>query len=150
MTARWAWPLLLASLLAGTAAAQANSTASATSGEVRPPACVKLQLQEAGRALQSAAQLYQQSHTEEARKALTQLVDATGRATECALARPRTQKHTEIELRRLMLRMIDLERSLEAEEQPFVARAVHEVDRQHDRLMQQLFGAAYGHTEKPR
>ncbi len=153
MNARWTLPLGLALLLAGSAAAQQSTSPAADdqrAGELNGPACVKLNLQEANAALDRANQLYEKSDYVGAHKALAQIVDFSARATACALSAPRTQKRAEIELRGLLRRMNNLERTLEAEEQPAVAHAIHEVDQQHDRLMQQIFGAAAGRTEKPR
>lgn len=156
MKARWAAAVLLGML--GTAVAQQGGHAPtleqrAAAAESRAAAshggeCVHASYQAANLRLDDASQLYEDNKPARAREAVRAAVADAERITDCSLKAPRTQKTAEIDLRLLLRRLAALTNSLELDEHPYLKARQAEIDKQHDRVLHELFGDASGPSEK--
>jgi hypothetical protein len=148
MNVRYILPLCL--LLAGYCVAQQDAAEvrkkSETVGGVE---CARLSLQAARLSLDEADKRFAGSDSKAAHQLVDLALHDVGHAVECSLKAPKYQKNAEIELRRLSRRINEMEKSLEAEESPYLRSAQAEVERQRDRLLHAMFGDAAGNgTEK--
>jgi len=104
--------------------------------------CVRIALQAAHNDMEEAHRRLAASETNAAHSALDASVGDVHRAVECSLRAPKTQKKTEIELRKISRRMATIAQAVETEERPNLAHAQAEVEKERDRLLHALFGDA--------
>jgi hypothetical protein len=146
MNARWALPVCL--LIASSGVAQQNAAEiESRAAHAHGGDCVRLNLQAAYAQVDGASRSYDKSDVESARAALNSVVADAERTVNCALHASRSQKNAEIELRRLSRRMTELQRSLDLDERPYVEHAHAAVEKQHDRLLREIFGDAADHAQ---
>jgi len=108
--------------------------------------CARLSIQAARMSLEDADRQFGASDSKGAHQSLDSAVHDVGHAVECSLHVSKYQKNTEIELRKLSRRISAMEKSLEAEEHPYLVSARAEVEKQRDRLLHSMFGDAAGST----
>ncbi len=104
--------------------------------------CARIALQAANNDLEEAHGRFTASDFGAAHSALDASIADVHRAVECSLRASRTQKKTEIELRRLSRRMATIAQTVETEERPNLVHAQAEVEKERDRLLHALFGDA--------
>jgi hypothetical protein len=113
--------------------------------------CVKACLHAAHITLEDANKLFTGGNNDAAHSRITTSVGYVRRAVDCSVQSHKAQKQAEIELRELIRRTRDIMKTLEFADQQQVGEAVTELERQRDRLLHSLFGAAAGATaEKKR
>jgi len=63
---------------------------------------------------------------------------------DCSLQSRKGEKNAEIDLRKLARRMTDIMQTLDSEDRPHLANSLGELEKQRDRLLRAMFGAAAG------
>ena len=104
--------------------------------------CVHAAMHAANESVETADHAYTSSDTSSAKAALDAALSDVRRGVDCALEGSRGQKNAEIELRRLSRRLSAVEQSIDADDRPYVHQAQVEVEKQRDRLLRAMFGAA--------
>jgi hypothetical protein len=108
--------------------------------------CVRLSIQAARGTLEAADRLFVAGDVKAAHKAVDAMVHFAGRSVDCSLQARKSEKEAEIDLRRLIRRTNDVQRTLDSEDRPHLAWSVTELEKQRDRLLHGIFGAAAGDT----
>jgi len=99
-----------------------------------------LYLDIAGRLLKSADELYTAGQEDEARAAVGNLVTYSGKAHDAAVQSGKRLKNTEIGLRKMSIRLRDLKRTLNFEDQAPVETAAEQLQKLSDDLLAHMFG----------
>jgi len=136
--------LLICLTLPGSCPAQENSAAElqrradqASGGD-----CVRLSMQAARGAMENANQMFGAGNVKAAHTDVDLTVRYVMRAVECSLQSHKGEKPAEIQLRELIRRTKDVEQTLDTEDRPHLKQTVTELEKQRDKLLGGIFGAA--------
>jgi hypothetical protein len=143
--------LLIILALPGCCTAQENSQADLQSraDRARGADCVRLGMQAARGAMEAADRFFGAGEVKAAHENVDVTVRYVRRAVECSLQSHRGEKSAEIELRELIRRTRDVEKTLDTEDRPHLKESVTELEKQRDKLLGGMFGAALtGAAEK--
>lgn len=108
--------------------------------------CVRLSMQAARDTLEAADKLFVAGDVKAAHNAVNVMVRYAGRSVDCSLQSRKAQKAAEIDLRKLIRRTTDVQRTLDSEDRPHLAWSIIELEKQRDRLLHGMFGAGVGDT----
>jgi hypothetical protein len=106
--------------------------------------CVRLSMQAARETLENANRLFVSGEVKAAHKAVDVTVQYVRRSVDCSLQERKGEKAAEIDLRKLIRRTKDVQQTLDSEDRPHLARSLTELEKQRDRLLRGIFGAAAG------
>jgi hypothetical protein len=106
--------------------------------------CVHLSMDTARRALEEADRLFGTGSVKAAHRNVDLSVHYAQRSVDCSLHAQKSEKAEEIDLRKLIRRMKDISQTLDTEDRPHISQSLAELDRQRDRLLHSMFGAALG------
>jgi uncharacterized membrane protein YccC len=137
--------LLVAIFCASSSAAQKNSPelqqrADQASGKD----CAHLSMQTAHQLLEDANRLFSTGDVKPAHQAIDESLRYARRSVDCSLQSRKGEKVAEIELRKLIRRMKDVQRTLDSDDRPHLSQTLTELEKQRDRLLHGMFGAAAG------
>jgi soluble cytochrome b562 len=104
--------------------------------EMRPGLYTEIARREA----EDADQLYTAGKAEEAEAAVEEAVKYSDKAREAAIRSSKKLKQTEIGMRKLAVRLRDIKRTLNFEDQPPVQAAVDHLEQMRTELLSQMFG----------
>lgn len=104
--------------------------------------CSRLSMLAARNSLENAHRLFSNGEAQDAHEAIDVSLYYAKRSVECTLQSRKHQKVIEIELRGLIRRMNGVARTVETEDQPHLTATLTELEKQRDRLLQAIFGAA--------
>ncbi len=112
--------------------------------------CARLSLQAARQLLEEANREFGAGNPKTAHEEVDSSLHYARRSVDCSLQARKGEKSTEIELRKLIRRIKDVTQTLDSEDRPHLTRAIIELDKQRDRVLRGIFGAAApgGATEK--
>ncbi len=112
--------------------------------------CARLSLQAARQLLEEANRQFGAGNPKAAHEEIDSSLRYARRSVDCSLQARKGEKATEIELRKLIRRMKDVTQTLDSEDRPHLSRAIIELEKQRDRVLRGIFGAAApgGATEK--
>jgi hypothetical protein len=110
--------------------------------------CVKSSMQAARLTLEDANHLFATGDVKTAHSDVDVAVHYVQRSVDCSLHTRKAEKGAEIDLRKLIRRMKDVQQTLDFEDRPHLAQSVLELEKQRDRLLNAMFGAAGGGAEK--
>jgi hypothetical protein len=110
--------------------------------------CARFSMQVARQSMEDANRFFSSGDLKSAHKAVDDSLHYVARSVDCSLTVRKSEKATEIDLRRLLRRTKDILQTLDSEDRPHLARSVIEMEQQRDRLLHEMFGAAAGGTEK--
>jgi hypothetical protein len=109
--------------------------------------CARLSMQAAHQASENAKRFFESGDVKAAHAALDVALGDVRRAVDCAVQAHKSEKNTEIDLRRLIARMKEILHTLDTEDRPHLSRSVLDLEEQRDRLLHALFGDAAGGVE---
>lgn len=104
--------------------------------------CVHVSMQAARQFLDDADHLFGTGDAKAAHGAIDSSVHYATRSVDCSVQSHKAEKSDEIELRKLIRRMKDVEQTLDSEDRPHLTRSMAALDEQRTRLLQAMFGAA--------
>jgi len=138
--------LLICVLLAISCKAQEASTADLQrrADQANGADCARLSMQAARHSMEDANGFFGNGDLTAAHKAVDSSLHYVGRAVDCSLTVRKTEKATEIDIRKLLRRTKDILQTLDSEDRPHLSRSVIEMEQQRDRLLHEIFGAAAG------
>jgi hypothetical protein len=120
--------------------AELRSRADASSGVE----CAQLSLQTARQALEDANRFFAAGEVKAAHAAVDVSVHYATRSVDCSLQARKGEKAVEIDLRKLIRRMKDVLQTVDSEDRQTLTGSLTELEKQRDRLLRALFGAAAG------
>jgi hypothetical protein len=106
--------------------------------------CAHLSMQAARQSLDAADRLFGSGGVQAAHGAIDVSLHYAGRSVDCTLEAHKHIKDAEIEMRGLIRRMNDVSQTLDSEDRAHLSKAMAELEKQRDRLLRALFGAAAG------
>jgi hypothetical protein len=104
--------------------------------------CAHLGMLAAREAAENAKRFFEGGDGKAAHTAINFAMGDVRRAVDCSLQTGKAEKSTEIDLRRLIVRMKEVLHTLDTEDRPQLSQSLIELEGQRDRLLQALFGAA--------
>lgn len=104
--------------------------------------CAHLSMQAARQLLEDADKQFEAGNLKAAHEGVDAAVRYAHRATDCSLEARKVQKNTEIELRKLIRRTKDVMQTLDSEDRPHLSQAILELEKQRNRVLHGMFGAA--------
>ena len=110
--------------------------------------CVRLSMRAARETLEAADRLFVAGEVKAAHNAVDATVGYVRRSVDCSLQARKGEKDAEIELRGLIRRTKDVMQTLDSEDRPHLAWSVTELEKQRDRLLHGIFGAAAGNSSE--
>lgn len=106
--------------------------------------CARLSMLAARQALEDANRLFGSGDVKAAHHAIDTSWRYARRSVDCSLRARKSEKATEINLRELIRRMDDISQTLDSVDRPHLSQVLAELEKQRQRLLQALFGAAGG------
>jgi hypothetical protein len=106
--------------------------------------CVHLSMDTARKSLEEANRLFGAGDVKSAHGEVDASVRYARRSVDCSLHAQKSEKNEEIDLRKLIRRMKDVSQTLDSEDRPHIAQSLVELDKERDRLLHSMFGAALG------
>jgi hypothetical protein len=106
--------------------------------------CARLSMQAARQLLENANRLFVAGDVKDAHDAIDGSLRYVRRSVDCSVQARKGEKATEINLRMLIHRMKDVLQTLDSEDRPHLSRSIIELEKQRDRLLRAIFGAAAG------
>jgi hypothetical protein len=110
--------------------------------------CAQLSMRAARRTLEDADHLFGDGSTQAAHAAIDVSLHYAQRSVECTVQSRKRRKAAEIELRGFIRRMNDVARTLDSEDRQHLTEVLAELERQRDRLLQSIFGAAAANSRE--
>ncbi|HVJ04793.1 MAG TPA: hypothetical protein VM578_03920 [Candidatus Saccharimonadales bacterium] len=112
--------------------------------------CSHLSMQASRLLLEEANRQFGAGNVKAAHEEIDSSVRYAQRSVDCSLQVRKAEKSAEIELRKLIRRMKDVMQTLDSEDRPHLSQAIIELEKQRNRVLHGLFGAAApgGATEK--
>lgn len=138
--------LLLVSACVVSSLAQDNNTADLRrrADAAKGKECAHLCMQAAQQALEDANRHFVSGDVKAARTEVDISLHYVQRSVDCSLQLHKSEKGMEIELRKLIRRTKDVMQTLDSENRPYLAQSLNELEKQRDRLLHGIFGAAAG------
>jgi hypothetical protein len=106
--------------------------------------CAHLSMQAAHQLLEEANGHFVAGDVKAAHSAIETSLHYARRSVDCTIQLRKGEKSAEIDLRRLIRRMKDILQTLDSEDRPHLSRSITELEKQRDRLLHAIFGAAAG------
>jgi hypothetical protein len=106
--------------------------------------CSQLSMQAAHQALEDANRYFGAGDVKAAQAAVEGSVLYATRSVDCSLHVRKGEKAVEIDLRKLIRRTKDVLQTVDSEDRQQLARSLIELEKQRDRLLRAMFGAAAG------
>jgi hypothetical protein len=101
-------------------------------------------MQAARQLLEDANRLFGVGDVKAAHIAIDSSLHYASRSVDCSLQARKSEKAAEIDLRKLIRKMKDVMQTLDSEDRPHLAQSLVELEKQRDRLLHAIFGAAAG------
>jgi hypothetical protein len=131
--------LLAASLTAAAGQQESVEQLKSRLASVGAQQCPDLCIQIAARQLDAAHKLYIAGESEQAKAAVDDVSAYSEQARDAAVKTGRRQKETEIMVRRMAYRLVDIKRAVSVEEQGAVQSAIERLQRVRDDLLAAMF-----------
>jgi ribosome recycling factor len=106
--------------------------------------CVRLSMQVARQSLEAADRSFVAGEAKAAHENVDVTVRYVKRSVDCSLQLRKGEKDAEIELRELIRRANDVQKTLDTDDRPHLAQSVAELEKERDRLLGGMFGSAAG------
>ena len=132
--------MTVALLLVATAKDESLPQLIAHAEAARPEERPQLYMEIAERQLHNADQLYTDGKIDEARSAVTDVVNYSQKATDAASQTGKKLKNTEIAVRKMAEKLRDIKRSLAFEDQAPVQAAIERLETMRTNLLDRMFG----------
>jgi uncharacterized membrane protein YccC len=138
--------LLLLAISCASCVAQKSSSAELRqrADQARGKECAHLSMQTASQLLENANRLFGTGEPQAAHQAIDESLRYARRSVDCSLQSRKGEKAAEIDLRKLIRRMKDVQRTLDSDDRPHLSQSLTELEKQRDRLLHGMFGAAAG------
>ncbi len=104
--------------------------------------CIHLSMQAARQSLEEANTAFGGGDSKTAHLAIDTSLRYATRSVDCTIKAHKGEKNAEIDIRKLIHRMKDVQKTLDSEDRPHLERSLLELEKQRDRLLQFMFGAA--------
>jgi hypothetical protein len=108
--------------------------------------CAHLSMQAARQTMEDANRYFETGDLKAAHTAIDVSVHYARRSVDCSLQSRKAEKAVEIDIRKLIRRVQDVQKTLDTEDRPHLTQSLAELEEQRDRLLRGIFGAAVGST----